>query len=203
MNRCRKIKISISRPDSSRIGSPFHGFFVLDALFDNGEDGAAADFMRRFWGAMLDLGATTFYEHYNLDWTAGAIPDRMNSQCHGWSAAPAYALPAGVLGVRPLAPGFRKILVAPQPSDLVWAAGKVPTPCGTISVSWQRSGRLFRMELDIPRNCECTVSLPPYRGRDRTVVVDGAAAAYRWENGRQVVDAVSGQRVVEQIEPSA
>lgn len=32
----------------------------------------AIDVIRQFWGAMLDLGATTFWEDFNLDWLPGA-----------------------------------------------------------------------------------------------------------------------------------
>jgi len=189
--------------NAGRIGSPFHGFFVLDALFDNGEDGAAADFMRRFWGAMLDLGATTFYEHYSLDWAANSVPERQNSQCHGWSAAPAYALPARVLGVRPLAPGFTHVLVEPQTAGLAWAAGVVPTPAGAVRVSWQRSPMLLRVEIDAPQSCGLVVSLPATRGRMRAVIVDGKETAFAWRNGRQAVECAGGRHAIEQAEPSA
>ena len=32
------------------------------------------DVIRRFWGGMIDLGATTFWEDFSLDWAAtGAV----------------------------------------------------------------------------------------------------------------------------------
>ncbi|WP_418816166.1 hypothetical protein, partial [Phocaeicola sp.] len=39
-----------------------------------GEYEKAIDIIKTFWGAMLDLGATTFWEDFNLDWIPNAAP---------------------------------------------------------------------------------------------------------------------------------
>ena len=58
------------------------------------------------------------------------------SECHAWGALALYELPSAVLGVRPAAPGYEKILVAPNPGALRHASGTVHTPKGDIQVSW-------------------------------------------------------------------
>ena len=58
------------------------------------------------------------------------------SECHAWGALALYELPSAVLGVRPAAPGYEKILVAPNPGALRYASGTVHTPKGDIQVSW-------------------------------------------------------------------
>ena len=83
------------------------------------------------------------------------------SLCHGWSAAPTWALPAHVLGVRPTAPGFREVLIQPQPCDLSWADGTVPTPQGSIRVSWRRSADEFMLTIELPADTTAVVILPP------------------------------------------
>nr|WP_314466235.1 alpha-L-rhamnosidase C-terminal domain-containing protein [uncultured Clostridium sp.] len=60
------------------------------------------------------------------------------SECHAWGALALYELPAIVLGVRPAAAGFEKILIRPVPGNLIWARGEVVTPKGTIYVEWER-----------------------------------------------------------------
>jgi hypothetical protein len=52
--------------------STFYGFYVLQALAKSGDTDTALDFIRTYWGAMLDLGATTFWEDFNLDWIPNA-----------------------------------------------------------------------------------------------------------------------------------
>jgi hypothetical protein len=147
-------------PGVHGIDSPFHGFFMLEGMFGYGESHAAVDFIRRYWGDMIRRGATTFWEHFGLSWPRDLQPDRGLSLCHGWSAAPTYALPAHVLGVRPLEPGFAKALIAPHPADLSWASGKVPTPHGSLEVSWQRAAGQFRLQVNVPAGCSARVVLP-------------------------------------------
>lgn len=60
------------------------------------------------------------------------------SDCHAWGAAVLYELPAVVLGVRPLAPGFGKVKIAPLMGYLSEASGDVVTPAGMVHVEWKR-----------------------------------------------------------------
>ncbi len=72
------------------------------------------------------------------------------SECHAWGALALYELPSVVLGVRPAAPGYERILVRPCPGLLTSASGTVHTPRGDVSVSWEkRDGELsLRIEAE-------------------------------------------------------
>jgi hypothetical protein len=73
------------------------------------------------------------------------------SFCHAWSATPAFTLPAAVLGVTPIEPGFKKFNVKPCMETLTWAKGIVPTPYGEIVVNVRRlDGSKIAMELTVP-----------------------------------------------------
>jgi len=121
-------------------------FFFLAALFAQNLAAEALVEMERYWGAMLDYGLTTCAEGFNrktknyfattLDHTAPG------SFCHGWSAGPAYLLPAMVLGITPLKPGYQTVCVQPALGNLEWAEGDVPTPQGVIRVRWEQTERL-------------------------------------------------------------
>ena len=54
------------------------------------------------------------------------------SDCHAWGAHPLYHLHANVLGVRPDAPYFARVRLAPQPGPLTWIKAKTPHPKGVI-----------------------------------------------------------------------
>jgi alpha-L-rhamnosidase len=136
--------------------STFYGFYVLEALAKAGRTEAALDLIRTYWGGMLDLGATTFWEDFDLAWTENAtridelVPEGKkdihgdcgaycyegfrHSLCHGWASGPTAWLSRHVLGVTPAAPGFTKARIAPALGDLAWAEGTVPTPQGPIRV---------------------------------------------------------------------
>ena len=101
--------------------------------------------MRERYGPMLARGATTLWESF----------EPTASLCHGFSATPVYQLSTEVLGVAPLEPGFARFRLAPQPVDLDWARGVVPTVRGDIAVAWERKGRAHRRSTStIPEGTE-------------------------------------------------
>jgi hypothetical protein len=122
-----------------KIVTPFMRFFELEAMCEVGEEERVLREMRDYWGGMIDLGATSFWEEYDP-----ALPPELQydmyhdkfrkSLCHAWGAAPIYLLGKYVLGVRPLEPGYRRYRVEPRLGDLAWVEGKVPTPQGDIAV---------------------------------------------------------------------
>ena len=106
---------------------------------------------------MLKYGSTSCWEMFPQDkgmWT--------RSFCHAWSAAPAYFLSAYQLGVRPLAPGFSKVLIAPELVDLKWCRGRVPTPYGAVEVSWERDEGGLKLAVKVPEELEGQIVLPEY-----------------------------------------
>jgi alpha-L-rhamnosidase len=122
---------------------------------------------------MLDKGATTTWESFSDQrpddsWT--------RSWCHAWSALPGYLLPAYVLGVRPLEPGFARVLIAPQLGDLTWAEGQVPTPHGPISVRVERAGASLTVQVTLPAGVAAELRLD---AGDTPPSVVGASAAVR------------------------
>src|SRR5579862_7380197 len=115
------------------VGSPWFLFFTLETLFQEGLANDALTILREQWNRMLEKGATTFWETFPKNNSNGHWS---RSLCHGWSAAPTYFLSTQVLGVKPTAPGYTQVRIAPQPFNLQWASGVVPTPRGPITVSW-------------------------------------------------------------------
>ncbi len=139
------------------VGSPWFLFFTLETLFAENMADDALNILREQWNKILEKGATTFWETF-----PGYLTDHWSrSLCHGWSAAPAYFLSTQVLGVKATAPGFRKIRIQPQPYNLRWASGSVPTPYGRVSVAWEidEAGQM-KIEYGVPTGCEVEVIAP-------------------------------------------
>jgi hypothetical protein len=153
--------------------STFYGFYVLQALAKAGETDTALDFFSRYWGAMLDLGATTFWEDFDFAWTENAaridelVPAGKkdvhggygaycyigfrHSLCHGWASGPTAWLSEHVLGVTPLEPGFKRVRVVPQLGRLKWAEGAYPTPFGPIKIRHERqTDGTVKSQIDAP-----------------------------------------------------
>ena len=156
---------------------PYTAGYELLARFSVGDTAGALDIIRRVWREMdrgdgYDTG--TCWEYVALDGTPGLGTG--TSLCHPWSTMPTPALSKYVLGVRPLAPGYRRWLVEPQPGDLRHAAGRLPTPHGPIKVEWERSRGRFDLHVSAPRRTRGTVGLPAAGDR---VSVNGRTVATR------------------------
>lgn len=140
--------------------STFYGYYMLEAMSAAGEDQRALDTVRDYWGAMLDMGATSFWEDFNVAWTNNATrldelpaagkkdvhgdfgefcyPGYRHSLCHGWSAGPAAWCINRVLGLEAVEPGGRTVRVRPFLGDLAWAEGALPTPLGPVRVRHEK-----------------------------------------------------------------
>ena len=140
--------------------STFYGYYVLQARAEAGDYQGAIDVIRKYWGGMLDLGATTFWEDFELKWmeNAGRIDEitpegkvdihatyggycylgLRHSLCHGWASGPTSWLSQHVLGITILEPGCKKVKIEPHLGDLKWVEGSYPTPLGVIWVRHEK-----------------------------------------------------------------
>ena len=166
--------------------------YLLEALFQNGHADAAVALLSartdRSWYGMIQQGSTMTLEAWNptvkpnLTWN------------HAWGAAPANLLSRFVLGVRPIEPGYRRLVIAPQPGALAWAQGRVPTPHGAVTVDWNL-GQTFRLTIDIPAGTTADVILP--MRADRPLQVDGATVAVTQDALPTIRQLPPGRHVIE------
>jgi hypothetical protein len=134
------VKRSVLLNDSiQQITTPYMRFYELEALCALGEQAYVLKEIRNYWGGMLKLGATSFWEEYNPAKKGQehlAMYGRKfgKSLCHAWGASPLYLLGKYYLGVQPTSPGYATYSIRPDLGGLKWMEGKVPTPRGDISI---------------------------------------------------------------------
>ncbi len=122
-----------------KITTPYMRFYELEALCAMDEQAYVLKEMKDYWGGMLNLGATSFWEEYNPE-KKGAEHYAMygrefgKSLCHAWGASPIYLLGKYYLGVKPTSPGYATYVIEPKLGGLQWMQGKVPTPKGEIDL---------------------------------------------------------------------
>ena len=157
--------------------SAFMGYYILLARAKAGDIAGGLDTIREYWGGMLKLGATSFWEDFDIRWMKNAAPiDRLpneneidvhgaygkhcyqgfrHSLCHGWSSGPTSWLTRYVLGVEILEPGCRKIRVSPNLCGLKWVQGTYPTPAGVLKIDHRlcKDGTV-KTEVDAPEGIE-------------------------------------------------
>ena len=155
-----KLNKEVMAVDGAKRMSTFYGYYVLQARAKAGDYQGCLDAIRQYWGGMLDMGATTFWEDFDLDWmvNAGRIDELVppgkkdihgdygaycyvgfrHSLCHGWASGPTPWLSEYVLGIQIVEPGCKTIRLTPHLADLQWAEGTYPTPHGILKVRYDK-----------------------------------------------------------------
>jgi alpha-L-rhamnosidase len=148
--------------------------YMLQAKAKAGDYKGAIENIRTYWGGMLDMGATTFWEDFDLSWMKNAsridelVPKGKidihaqygaysykklrHSLSHGWASGPTSWLTEHVLGVSVVEPGCKVIKIEPHLGDLSFVEGTFPTPFGVVRIKHTRlaNGRI-ESEIHAPK----------------------------------------------------
>ena len=157
--------------------STFQSYFILSAVANFGEYKSALSMMKEYYGGMLSVGATTFWEDFDLEWLKGSgrldeMPKEgvkdihgdygnfcytsfRHSFCHGWSAGVIPYLMETVVGVKTLEKGMKKLQITPNLSGLKYVKATVPTPYGVVSIEHEllKNGQV-RTQVVAPKEIE-------------------------------------------------
>lgn len=157
--------------------STFLGYHTLAAKAMAGRHAEALEAMKEYWGGMLSLGATSFWEDFDIDWLENAArideitPEGKvdvhesyggycykgyrHSFCHGWASGPVPYIIKYVLGIEILEPACRKIRIAPNMSGLNRIRAVYPTPFGNINIKLEANpDGSIRKHIDSPKEIE-------------------------------------------------
>ena len=141
--RARVVKDVLLNDNVLKIQTPYMRFYELESLCSLGMQETVTKEIKSYWGGMLKLGATSFWELYNPS-EKGVAHYAMygrrygKSLCHAWGASPTYLLGKYYLGVTPTQPGFAAYEVKPNLGGLEWIEGDVPAPFGRIHVKFDK-----------------------------------------------------------------
>jgi alpha-L-rhamnosidase len=113
------------------------------------------------WGYSIRHGATTIWERWD-GWTDtdGFQTPGMNSFNHYSLGSVGQWLYEYVGGIRATAPGYERVLIAPEPGELEWARVVYRSVRGPIISAWRRAGDELHLEVEIPPNVTGTVVVP-------------------------------------------
>ena len=175
------VALGVANPDQAKTAaaaiagrgmacSAYCAGYLLEALYDGGQAQAALRLLTATsstsWLHMISLGAGSTMEAWNP-----AIKPNL-SYSHPWSASPAFIVPGYLFGVSALTPGWRTVLIHPQPAALTSGSVQVPSPRGPVTVRFTASGSSFTAEVGVPATATAEVALPGVVAGQR-VWVDG------------------------------
>lgn len=169
----KEISAQVLTKDGTQGMSTFYGYYILNAMAEANNISQGIQFIKEYWGAMLNLGATTFWEDFDMKWVQNAARiDEMpveekidihgsygafcytgyrHSLCHGWASGPTAWLSQYVLGIEPLEPGCRTVRIRPHLGALEWVEGSFPTPHGAIRVRHTHKDGKITSVIDAPK----------------------------------------------------
>lgn len=128
------------------------------------------------WGYMLQNGATTVWERFELKKDPG-----MNSHCHPMYGAVGKWFYSHLAGIAPLEPGFEKALIRPyMPKKLLSVQAAAATCRGDISVRWEKTYGETRLLTSIP----CGMSAVVQFG-GKTEEVDSGTHIFRFAGSEE------------------
>jgi len=114
------------------------------------------------WLACVLLGATTIWERWDSMLVDGTInPGEMTSFNHYALGSVANFMHEYIGGLSSLEPGWKRVLIKPQPGGTVTSAKTSHvSPYGRVSCGWRVEGGELKVDVSVPPNCTAEVVLP-------------------------------------------
>jgi len=154
------------------------------------------------WLYPVKMGATTIWERWNGQKTDGSFENpgmnSFNHYAYGAIGDWMYRVIAGI-DTREDAPGYRRIIIRPNPGgSLTQAGASLKTYYGQITSNWQTQNGQLVLDVEVPANTTATVYIPvkengtvqeggqPINAQKEIKVTDG-------EKGKTVVEIGSGK----------
>lgn len=148
----------LSYENFDEVASSYFSFFLFKAMQKTGQEELLLDNLD-FWYNFLDRGHTTCGE------TGFASHDR--SDCHAWSAHPAYYLLSSVCGIKPSGIGFNTVKITPHLGELKEVKASMPHPKGRIEVEYRQVKKGLQTRIVLPPGMSGSLE---YQGENITVV---------------------------------
>lgn len=120
--------------------TPYMRFYENSVLCEEGMHDMVLNDIKNYWGGMLKLGATTFWELYNPS-ESGAEHYAMyglkygKSLCHAWGASPIWLLGRYFFGLQHDKEGSGKYYISPRLKDLGDFEAVLPLKQGDVEIT--------------------------------------------------------------------
>lgn len=156
--------------------STFMSYPILKGISAFGRHNDAIEIMKAYYGGMLSVGATSFWEDFDIKWLENCYRiDEMpvenkidihgdygaycykgfrHSFCHGWSAGVIPYLIEEIAGIKIAQVGCKKIEIKPNLANLTYVNAKFPTPFGVIEVKHEKVNGEIKTSINAPQGIE-------------------------------------------------
>lgn len=139
----------------------FLHFYLFEAM---NKTGMTDEFFNELseWRTMIQKGLTTFVE-VPLEWGE----EEQRSECHPWSTSPNIYFFKTVCGIRPVAPGYKTVVIEPQLGTLKTLNAACPHPMGKIEMNLVVNNGQLSGDITIPQGMNTTFK---WKGREQKLM---------------------------------
>ena len=148
--------------------STFLSYAVYDIMDKNGFTSEATEKMKEYYGMMLDINATTFFEAYDSKWVGGKVDEYDSNKlyfhqnygdycykgyrlslCHAWRSGPVPFLLENVSGIQRIDDTTYKI--EPHMGNLRHIKAGIMTKNGLLKIELNNKQGKIEYKLDVPK----------------------------------------------------
>lgn len=162
--------------------SPYMEKYVFEAMMMMGYEREALTRHKERMRYMIEHPYfTTLFEHWNIGvegYSAGSVN-------HAWTGGGLTVLSQYLCGIAPLAPGYEKIAVMPQPGDVQWATAEVCSVKGVVKSSFSQHSKGLSVTIQAPLGVPTVVGIPAKKVKE--VRVNGYPV---WKHGKYVANKI-------------
>ena len=146
--------LAMLSPDPAQPNIGVYGMrWVLDALGKAGRVPEALEIIESYYGRMLSLGATTWWEGFNGYRNYGG------SLSHGWGSSPTWFLTSYLVGAQRT--GANTWRLQPALAGVAQVSSRLPLQDGELSVEWQTAAcKSSQVTIVAPPGSQGEVTLP-------------------------------------------
>ena len=178
--KAEKYLLEAIKKADNHLGTGFLGTPILPKVLDDmGEIELMYEILFKetypSWFYSINQGATTMWERWNsYSKVDGYNPQSMNSLNHYAYGAVGQWMYERIAGISSLAPGYKKIKIAPIPSQpLTSASADVQTVYGKVSSSWKIENNTFYLDVVIPPNTTAEIYFP--NSVEKEILINGTS----------------------------
>ncbi|MCJ8211335.1 glycoside hydrolase [Mucilaginibacter sp. RS28] len=137
--------------------SPYMEKYVMEALFVMGKGGYALERTKKRFAEMVNNpDYTTLFE----GWGIGEHGFGGGTTNHAWSGGVQIVIAQNLFGIKPLQPGYKTFLIAPNPATFKSGTIRIPTIKGMIDADFQNNTNGFKLKITVPPGSKAVVRLP-------------------------------------------
>jgi len=150
--------------------------YITESLFISGHGIEALSMLKERYRGMMNEGSGTLWEDWSLSATkkSGTYqPNSSRSVVQAENTFITHSLTRWLLGMQPVKPGMKEVILSYNPCGLAEIKGAIPSPYGLISIAWGETKKGKTLEVEIPEGINVSLDMMSLDLKKNLILLDG------------------------------